>query len=58
MIKRAIIPRAFFAKIDIILTLPFLISLKIGVMISVVNASLFTDLKYSTEAQLTINFSS
>ena len=48
---RAIAPLAFFAKKDMILGLPFLISLKTGVTTLAFNIFILTALKYSTEAQ-------
>ena len=51
MMYRAIAPLALFAKKDMTLGFPFLISLKTGVTTLALNVLVLTDLKYSTEAQ-------
>ena len=56
IIYLAIIPLAFLAKNDTIRGLPFLISLNAGVTTWDFNEPLSIDLKYSTDAQLIINF--
>ena len=51
MMYRAIAPLALFAKNDMTLGFPFLISLKKGVTTLALNVLVLTALKYSTEAQ-------
>ena len=51
MMYRAIAPLDLFAKKDMTLGFPFLISLKTGVTTLALNVLVLTALKYSTEAQ-------